>query len=220
MLQKPKPSPFLLPIKKAYLIQRDSLDQIALADHRFLEDYVQFRCFVTDQPQSLLQNRKAIPELIKQFRNIDWAAENLAHTGLFKEALLAHYLLLENNGQPLDQAYAEMNTSTDALLKSLQSQPKIWQQTVDGLFKFTEARAWFTASRHLALRALTTHPNLLSPKLAAQLESYRSLAVGSTAPDLQLNAKKKLSDSKRSTLLVFGSPECSSCVAELPQLAA
>lgn len=204
--------------EQARLKAEDLVDQQALASRAYLAHYIPLRRWLTDMPRSLQQNRQQIPELILAFRTFDWTQPYTLSSGLLKEALEGHYLFIESSGMDLPDAYVEMNTSTDYLLDNLKSNPALWAATVEKIYLLMESRSWFTAAQHLALRALTTYPNLLTPKLASQLESYRSLAVGSTAPDLQLNPKKKLSDSKRSTLLVFGSPECSSCVAELPHL--
>ena len=204
--------------EQARLQSEDLVDQEALASQAYLAHYIPLRRWLTDMPRSLQQNRQQIPELILAFRGEDWTQKYTLTSGLLKEALEGHFLFIESTGMDLADAYVEMNTSTDYLLDNLKSKPALWATTVEKIYLLMESRSWFTAAQHLALRALTTYPNLLPPKLAAQLESYRSLAVGSTAPDLQLNAKKKLSDSKRSTLIVFGSPECSACIAELPQL--
>lgn len=124
-----------------------------------------------------------IPSTIAAFRAIDYSDERLYKSGLLKDAIESHYWLLENMGQPLDTVFKEMNISTDFLLASLANDEQKINEITEFLFKLLEKRSLFTSSEYLALKVLTQNSCTLDDDLAKQMESYRKMKKGNTAPD-------------------------------------
>ena len=61
-----------------------------------------------------------IPSAISFFRTTNFNHPNFKTSGLFKELIEGHYMLLENMGQPLDSVYSQMNLSSQHLIDNLQ----------------------------------------------------------------------------------------------------
>ncbi len=100
------------------------------------------------------------------------------------------------------------------------------------LFNLLEQRSLFVASEYLALKVLNEVSCTIDNNLAAQLESYRAMKIGNTAPDFVFpqdcfapgyqgkHAPQKLSDIKSQyTVIVFGAGWCPACHDELLQIA-
>jgi thiol-disulfide isomerase/thioredoxin len=95
-----------------------------------------------------------------------------------------------------------------------------------------ESRSLYKSSEYLALKVLNEVGCTINNDLASQLESYRAMKIGNTAPDFvfledyfacryePFNAPKKLSDIKSIyTMLVFGASWCPACPEELARIA-
>jgi len=173
-----------------------------------------------------------IPATIAAFRQMDYSDHRLYKSGLYKDAIESHYWLLENMGKDLDAVFNEMNTSTDHLLASLENDEKKFNEITDFLFDLLERHSLFEASEYLALKALTQGSCTLNDDLAKQLETYRAMKKGNTAPDitfvgdrfrkgLPVNSPAALSDLKAGhKLIVFGASWCPKCTEEIPEIAA
>jgi peroxiredoxin len=98
--------------------------------------------------------------------------------------------------------------------------------------KLLEKRSLFTASEYLALKLLNENSCTINNDLADQLESYRAMKKGNTAPDFTFkedclapgyepaNASQKLSDiNSKYTVVVFGAGWCPQCSQELANIA-
>jgi thiol-disulfide isomerase/thioredoxin len=171
-----------------------------------------------------------IPVTIAAFRKLDYTDDRLYKSGLYKDVIDNHYWLLENMGQPLDTVFKEMNISTDYLITNLSSNEGEFNQITNYLFDLLERHSLFQASEHLALKALTQKSCTLNDDFARQLETYRAMKKGNTAPDIMftgdvfkngasLKTPKRLTEIDEAyTAVVFGASWCPKCVEELSQI--
>lgn len=188
----------------------------SLPEDSYVRWYLPMRSLVSSVSTIAQYRPKEIPETIAAFREIDYSDERLWRSGLLKDAVESHYWLLENMGKPLDTVYIEMNQSTDRLLESLEGDEEKFNEITDYLFDLLERHSLFDASEYLALKALTQGSCTLNDNLAKQLETYRAMKKGNTAPDILFKTEnaevlgnsssiEKLSDLKSDyKLVVFG----------------
>ena len=173
-----------------------------------------------------------IPATIATFRKMDYTDQRLYKSGLFKDAIESHFWLLENSGLSLDSVFIEMQHSIDAMLVNLVNNEQKLNEVTDYLFDLLERHSLFQASEYLALKVLNETSCTLNSDLAKQLESYRAMKKGNTAPDIIFNgdnfapgyeqnkAPNKLSEIKSNyTVVVFGASWCPKCTEELPEIA-
>jgi thiol-disulfide isomerase/thioredoxin len=173
-----------------------------------------------------------IPVTISAFRALDYTDQRLYKSGLFKDAIESHFWLLENCGRSLDSVFIEMQHSIDAMMINLVKDEKKLNEVTDFLFDLLERHSLFQASEYLALKVLNEVNCTIDNNLAKQLESYRAMKKGNTAPDIifkgdnyapgygQKNTPNKLSDIKsKYTVVVFGASWCQKCTEELPEIA-
>lgn len=161
---------------------------------------------------------------------MDYTDTKLYKSGLLRDAIESHFWLIENSGRTLDSVYIEMNISIDRMVENLLADEQKLNEITNHLFKFLESRSLFGASEHLALKLLNETACTLNNNLAAQLESYRTMKIGNTAPDFvfsndflapALNNEKtqKLSDiNSKYTMVVFGASWCPKCGEELSKM--
>lgn len=182
----------------------------------YLYWYAPTRKLISDMPQSYSNYTERIPNHIQQFKSIDFTHPYLKTSGLLGELLEGYYIMLENTGQSLDSVYVEMNKSTDYLIDNVKDDTILLNLISKQLFNLFEKRSLFEAASHLANKLLNnSNCNcLINKKLENLLQKYVQLKVGNTAPDVQLSSNKKLSDIKKSILLVFGSSTCKACKQE------
>lgn len=192
--------------------------------------YLPIRKLIDDMPLSAQRYTERIPKHISDFRHINFNDKRLYHSGILDDLLEGHYLLLENSGMSLDSMYAQMNTSTDYLIKNLEGNDTLLNEVSNFLFRLLEKRSVFMASEHLALKLLTQSSCTVEDNLAKQLETYRAMKVGNIAPDIVFEGEKmmlgnkvsndlKLSDLNSAyTLVVFGASWCPKCAEEIPKI--
>jgi peroxiredoxin len=173
-----------------------------------------------------------IPSTIVAFRAMDYTDQRLYKSGLFKDAIESHFWLLENSGRSLDSVYIEMKQSIDAMMSNLIKDEQKLNEVSDYLFDLLERQSLFQASEYLALKLLNETSCTIDSDLAKQLESYRAMKKGNTAPDIifkgdnyapgyeKNNTPNKLSDIKSKYAVVFfGASWCPKCTEELPEIA-
>jgi thiol-disulfide isomerase/thioredoxin len=103
-------------------------------------------------------------------------------------------------------------------------------EITENIFKLLEKRSLFTSSEYLALKLLNEQGCTINNDFAAQLESYRAMKKGNTAPNIEFNSDvlapahagnipKKLSAIKSDyTVVVFGASWCPQCTQELSKI--
>ncbi len=173
-----------------------------------------------------------IPETLAAFRQLDYTDKRLYKSGLFKDAIESHFWLIENSGKSLDSVFVEMKRSIDVMLEDLIKDEKILNEVTDFLFDLLERHSLFSASEYLALKVLNEVSCTLDSDLAKQLESYRAMKKGNTAPDIKFTEASYLNGAVQSqfsgigdfttpyTLVVFGASNCPKCMEELPKIGA
>lgn len=211
-------------IKKAIVkaqkrIKKEDEDFIkSLNKASYVRWFIPYRKLIQDMPYIVKKETHRIPEAIEKFRTIDFNHKNFKTSGLFKELIEGHYMLLENMGQPLDSVYTQMNISTQHLIDNLQTNDSLLNTVTNNLFNYLEKRSLFKASEYLSIQVLSNNQCVLNDDVAAKLESYRKMKVGNTAADIILQNNKKLSHIKTNKLVVFGASWCPSCKKDTAEL--
>jgi thiol-disulfide isomerase/thioredoxin len=169
-----------------------------------------------------------IPATIVAFRKMDYTDIRLYRSGLFRDAIESHFWLIENSGLALDSVFVEMKKSIDAMIVNLAKDENRLNEVTDHLFHLLEKHSLYEASEYLALKVLTEVSCTINSDLANQLETYRAMKKGNTAPDIVFpestyypvhNKAKKLSEFNSSyTLIVFAAGWCSHCQQEVPRI--
>jgi len=192
----------------------------ALDKETYVSWFLPLKKLVSDMPIITRHKKEQIPNVIEQFRRIDFNNPKFKTSGLLKDLIDGHYLLLENSSQSLDSIYIQMNKSTDFLLDNLTKNETLLNEAGDYLFNYLEKRSLFKSSEYLAVQLLSINGCVLEDKLANKLEAYRKLKLGNTAPDIIFSDRTKLSSIASAKLLVFGASWCSKCKEDALKLKA
>jgi peroxiredoxin len=210
-------------------------------DRAFLEEldtqtyvgwFLPLRKLVSSVPTIAQYRTREIPMAISAFRDMDYTDPRLYNSGLLQDVIESHFWLIENSGRSLDSVFIEMNISIDYLIDNIATDEKKFNEITGYLFKLLERRSLFGSSEYLALKVLNEVSCTIDNDLAAQLESYRAMKPGYTAPDFSFrgdvfapgynpsNIPGKLYDlNSEYTLVVFGAAWCPGCPEELSQIA-
>jgi thiol-disulfide isomerase/thioredoxin len=201
----------------------------SLPKDSYVRWFLPMRRLVSDAPIIVKYRPEELDETIESFRNMDYSDERLYRSGLFKESLENHFLLIENSGKPLESVFQEMNTSIDRLLSKLVGDTKKLNEVSDFLFGFLEQRSLYKSSEYLSIKLLNDTGCTLETDLSNQLEIYRAMKIGNIASEIKFEqsnflksnqAITSLSDVKSPyTLVVFGASWCPKCTEEIPEIA-
>jgi thiol-disulfide isomerase/thioredoxin len=218
-------------LEKKRIYAEDSLYLANLDPKSYVSWFLPTRKLVSSVSYIAQYDQAAIPETVKAFRELNYSDPRLYVSGLLKDAVESHYWLLENAGKPLDEVYAEMNRSTDALIQSLMGHDKVLNEITNFLFDLLERHSLFVPSEYLALKVLNSSGCTLNDDLAKQLETYRVMKKGNKAPEIIFkgtlvqsgksvaNVAKLSALPAQQTLVVFGASWCPSCKEEMPKIA-
>ena len=217
--------------EKQRIKQEDSLFLASLDQATYVSWFLPIRKLISSVSTIAQYRTEEILTTINAFRNIDYTDKRLYKSGLLGDVIESHFWLIENSGRSLDSMYIEMNISIDYMIENMASDEEKMNEITHFIFKLLEKRSLFKSSEHLALKVLNQTSCILNKDLASQLESYRAMKTGNTAPDFELkgdvfasgyksdNIPKKLSDLKsKYTLVVFGSSWCPQCPKELSKI--
>ena len=216
--------------EKQRIQKQDQLFLQSLPPNSYVSWFLPVRKLVSSVSTIAQYRTKEIPATMAAFRALDYTDKRLYKSGLFKEAIESHFWLLENCGKPLDSVFVEMQFSIDAMLTPLKKDEQKLNEVTDYLFDVLEKRSLFKASEYLALKVLNEVSCTINSDLARQLETYRAMKVGNTAPDIVFPTTRvnptndftihKLSDlTSNYTLVVFGASWCPKCKEEMPAIA-
>lgn len=218
--------------EKARLRSEEKAFLDAIPEDSYVRWFLPTRKLVSTVSTVAQYRAEEIPETIEAFRRMDYTDPRLYKSGLFKDAIESHFWLIENSGRSLDSVFIEMQISIDAMMDHLIKDEKILNEVTDYLFDLLERHSLFKASEYLALKVLNEVSCTVDGDLAKQLETYRAMKKGNTAPDINFtdksllmdntkgNTPKHLSDLKSSyTVIVFGASWCPKCAEEIPQIA-
>jgi thiol-disulfide isomerase/thioredoxin len=201
-----------------------------LPKNSFVSWYLPTRKLISDISIVAQYRQDEIPFTIKSLRAIDYSDERLYKSGLFKDAIDNHFWLLENSGKPLDSVFKEMSLSIDAVLNSLIKDEKKYNEVTEYLFDLLEKHSLFQASEYLALKVLNEKSCTVDNNIARQLETYRAMKKGNTAPQIRFEKDNILNQTKSNPknlsdiqsdyiLVIFGASWCPKCAQELPEIA-
>ena len=218
--------------EKQRIKNEDELFLASLHKNSYVSWFLPTRKLVSSVSAVAQYRPEEIPATIADFRAMDYNDQRLYKSGLFKDAIESHFWLLENCGKSLDLVFIEMKISIDAMMKNLVKDDKKLNEVTDYLFDLLERHSLFQASEYLALKVLNETSCTINSDLAKQLESYRAMKKGNTAPDIMFKGDylapgygvnkvpNKLSDIKsKYTVVVFGASSCPKCTEELPEIA-
>jgi thiol-disulfide isomerase/thioredoxin len=216
--------------EKQRIKAEDNLFLASLPNGSYVSYYLPLRKLVSSVSTIAQYRTEEIPATIQAFRKLDYTDDRLYKSGLLKETIEAHFWLIENSGRSLDSVYIEMNKSIDILVENLLSEEQKLNEITENIFKLLEKRSLFTSSEYLALKLLNEQGCTINNDFAAQLESYRAMKKGNTAPNIEFNSDvlapahagnipKKLSAIKSDyTVVVFGASWCPQCTQELSKI--
>ena len=217
--------------EKQRIKAEDSTFLVELPKDSYVSWFLPMRKLVSGASTIAQYRPEEIPATIKAFREIDYTDNRLYKSGLFKDAIESHFWLLENSGRSLDSVFIEMKVSIDAMMDNLIKEEKILNEVTDFLFDLLERHSLFQASEYLALKVLNEVSCTIDNDLAKQLETYRAMKKGNTAPEILFegdnstpgyaanNSPEKLSNLNSSyTVVVFGASWCPKCTEELPKI--
>jgi thiol-disulfide isomerase/thioredoxin len=218
--------------EKKRIKAEDSLFLANLPEGSYVSYYLPLRKLVSSVSTIAQYRTEEIPAALSSFRKIDYTDQRLYKSGMLSDIIDSHFWLIENSGRPLDSVYIEMNISIDIIIDNLLSNEKKLNEITEYLFKLLEERSLFKSSEYLALRLLNEQGCTIYNDFAAQLESYRAMKKGNTAPDFEFkreclapgyvsdNMPDKLSDIESKYLvIVFGASWCPQCPEELSKIA-
>ncbi len=191
----------------------------------YAKQYLKIRKLVTDFPQTANRYIERMPEHEQDFNALNFNDEKLYTSGLVKELLEGYFKLMESHLEPKEM-YVHINTSTDAVVKSLAKNTIFQQEVAQYLFKYFEQRSLFPAAEHLALQMFNQTNCQLSDKSINLFEQYRKLAIGKTAANI-INLKKQKDQKNKNNLkelknkyklVVFGASWCLNCQTDYSKL--
>ena len=218
---------YLLPLYKTDTIKQlhfaKELDTVAyafpsyikaLADSLYVRQYLLAKGLIEQMPNSVKSYTWRAPAHVPEFMAIDFKV--LKHSGLYKDLIEGYTSLVERF--PLEEVNPLLVEAINKVLTELKEEPSIQQNIAQQWFTLLESKSLFAAAEHLALAMLNQEGTVLDAKSLSLFKKYEALAVGYTAPDIQLTKRKKLSHIKNNSLLVFGSSECGPCAEAKKQL--
>ncbi len=218
--------------EKQRIKEEDSVFLACLPNDSYVSWYLPIRKLVSSVSVIAQYRTDEIPSTIAAFRTMDYTDYRLYKSGLLGDVIDSHFWLIENSGHSLDSAYIEMNKSIDNLIEKLLADEQKLNEITEYLFKLLEKRSLFTSSEYLALKVLNEANCTINNDLAAQMENYRVMKIGNTAPDIAFNGDifapnyetdnipQSLSDIKsKYTVVIFGASWCPACPSELRQIA-
>ncbi|MFO7863560.1 MAG: redoxin domain-containing protein [Salinivirgaceae bacterium] len=217
--------------EKQRIKTEDSLFLAGLNSDTYVSYYLPLRKLASSVSTIAQYRTEEIPAALASFRKIDYTDPRLQKSGLLADIIESHFWLIENSGRSLDSVYIEMDKSIDILVSNLLPDEQKLNEITEFVFKFMEKRSLFEASEYLALKLLNEQTCTINNDFAAQLESYRAMKKGNTAPDFDFKKDiiapgyettkqpKKLSDLKsKYSVVVFGASWCPQCPQELSKI--
>ena len=224
-------STLLWPSKMKKIIVAEE-NRIAEEDNNYLKNldpnsfvywYLPTRKLVSEVNEIVKSRPLEIPSTIAVFRAFNYNEPKLYKSGLLKDVLESHFWLIENMGAPLDSVFKEMKISIDFLIPNLLNNEAHLNEVTKYLFNLFEQHSLFAASEYLAIKLLTQNSCVINNDFARQLELYRAMKIGNTAPNIIFENStkpiKQLADIQANyKLIVFGASWCSKCKEEIPKL--
>ena len=214
--------------EKTRIAKEESRFFQGLADVSYIQWYIPMRKLLNSVARVAQYEPENIEPTRNALRKIDYSDARLYKSGLLREALDNHVWFIENSSGALDSVFADLNRSIDIILAQLLSDEAKYNEITDYLFKLLEKRSLFTSAEYLAIKVLNEQSCTVDGDLANQLEGYRKMKTGNTAPDILFSEytyrpeglqANRLSDIQASyKVVVFAAGWCGHCKEEIPKL--
>ncbi|GGE45229.1 TlpA disulfide reductase family protein [Psychroflexus planctonicus] len=214
-------------IQRIYTSEQEFLDK--LPSDSYLSWYIPVRKLLSSVSLVAQYKPEEIPATRQALRKLDYAGERLYTSGLLKDALENHVWFIENSSGALDQVFADLNESIDLMLEQLIIDEAKYNTLTEYLFNLLEKRSLFTSAEYLALKVLNEQSCSLNDDVAKQLESYRQMKKGNTAPDIRFGEYTYFPEGMKAASLkeinatykvvVFAAGWCGHCREQIPELA-
>jgi thioredoxin-related protein len=136
---------------------------------------------------------------------------------LYKDLIEGYTNLAERF--PLVEVNLLLTEAINKVVTELKDQPSTLQEISLQWFALLESKSLFDAAAHLA-QTMRKQNTVLDAKSVGLYKKYEALAIGNTAPNIQLTKKKTLRNINNTILLVFGSSECGHCMDAKKELEA
>ncbi|MDA9057473.1 TlpA family protein disulfide reductase [Flavobacteriaceae bacterium] len=203
----------------------------AIPKSKYASFYLPLRKLIEDRPASISRFSERIPQHIVDFMAYDLADERLWNSGLMGGFYDGHFFMLENYRGISEEGKADMKASIDHILDKLTGYDEKLLEVSEHLFKLFEKRSLFDAAEYLSFRMLEQNSCSVEGELKRRFEQYRTMKVGSKAPEISFESKKstilrgfkknekRLSDiNSKYKLVVFWAGWCEHCMVEIPKL--
>ena len=191
----------------------------------YAKQYLSYRKFLGDL-QLTNERYKELKRVEKHelaLKKIDFASDELWHSGLVKELLNSYYQVLDLHQDKAIIAKKSIEAN-DIWLKALKNHLTKQQEIAEFCFTMLEKKGLTEASEQIALAMLNKDNCQLSDKQTDLFEQYRKLAIGKTAPNIVFESKETSDKQDLKSLpnpyklVVFGASWCPNCQTDYPSL--
>ena len=186
----------------------------SLPENIWVRQYLLTKGLIEQMPKTVETYKWRAPAHIAEFMAVDVKA--LEHSGLYKE-LLQGYTNLVERFPTIEETNTILNTAIDKVIGDLKDNPTLQEEVGQMWFTYLESHSLSRPAEHLATLMLKDNHSL-NEKSINLFEQYRKMAVGKTAPDIELNDKKLSQVKNKYKLVVFGASWCPNCQADYPKL--
>lgn len=197
-----------------------------LPTNSFVAQYIPWYKLINSVSYIAQNKPQEIPATLNELRNI-----NLSNTYFYNSGLLTNTidmqisLILKHFGNN-PRGTAELKISIDYILNSLINDEEKLNAVADYLFEKLEQKSLTESSEYLATQLLNQNSCKISDDLTKQLEIYRKIKIGNTAPTILFNGLtykngNEISDvflNANYTVVVFGASWCPGCNEMMPLL--
>ena len=200
-----------------------------LPENSYVKWFLPIRKLVSSVSVVVQYRPEEIPATRKALREINYADDRLYKSGLLKEAIDNHVWFIKNTSKSLDQVDQELNTSIDIMINQLKEDEVKFNLVTEHLFQLLEKRSLFSSAKYLSETLLENdHCGCLNPQIQKQLEKYKKMAEGQTAPDIaftehtyypnDVNAEKMSDINANYYLVIFAASWCPHCTKAIPKI--
>lgn len=189
-----------------------------LPESSYAAFYMKTRKLLTDMAQAAKKDDIDIPQYETLFKTLNFSDDKLWYSGLMSDLFAGIYQI---PGSDKDSARANtgIGNVTDAWIKSLSTNAMKQQEVAEYCFKMLEQHNLTVGAEYIAKTMLGETGCQLDEKKADLFEQYRKMAIGNTAPDIELPNGAKLSTLPQAyKLVVFGASWCPNCQTDYPSL--